>query len=127
MFRETACIARVEAAEPPEISLLREQPSVDEEWALRRFFGDQRYRRLHALVPRTAGRGRDCRPLGNFVDFRRPCSHVDRETARRSPRQPGSSARWSAGYPISSFTKSSAIANTRRRASALVPYRWIAK
>ena len=127
MFSETALIARVEVAEPPEISLLREQPSVDEERTLRRYFGDEHYRRLHALAPRTAGRGRDDRPLGNSVDFRRPCSHVDRETAGRSPRQSGSSARWSAGCPVSSSARWSPIASTRRRASALVPCRWTTK
>ena len=59
MFDESAFIARVDAAEPPEFSLLREHPSVDEERTLRQYFGDQRYRRLRARALRTAGRSRD--------------------------------------------------------------------
>jgi pimeloyl-ACP methyl ester carboxylesterase len=69
MFDESAFINRVETAEPPEFALLMEHPSVDEERTLRRYFGEERYRRLHALALRTATatRGGDDRPRPNVV------------------------------------------------------------
>jgi len=52
---ERAFIARVEAAEPEQFATLLSRPSRDEERALRAYFTDERFERLHTLAVRRAG------------------------------------------------------------------------
>jgi hypothetical protein len=68
MFDEYRYIERVEAANPEAFAELLVQPSPDEEAALRAWFGDGRYKRLHALALRRASAlRRGDEPLGNVV------------------------------------------------------------
>ncbi len=65
---ERAFIARVEAAEPDLFAALLSRPSRDEERALRAYFGDARFERLHTMAIRRAGAARGARaPRGNVV------------------------------------------------------------
>jgi pimeloyl-ACP methyl ester carboxylesterase len=65
---ERAFIARVEAAEPDLFAALLARPSRDEERALRAYFGDARFERLHTLAVRRTGSARGMRgPRGNVV------------------------------------------------------------
>ena len=65
---ERAFIARVEAAEPDLFATLLSRPSRDEERALRAYFGDARFERLHDLAVRRAGAARSTKgPRGNVV------------------------------------------------------------
>jgi pimeloyl-ACP methyl ester carboxylesterase len=65
---ERAFIARVEAAEPEQFATLLARPSRDEERALRAYFGDERFERLHVLAIRRAGAKRSIRGRqGNVV------------------------------------------------------------
>jgi pimeloyl-ACP methyl ester carboxylesterase len=65
---ERAFIARVEAAEPEQFATLLSRPSRDEERALRAYFTDERFERLHTLAVRRAGAKRSFRGRqGNVV------------------------------------------------------------
>ncbi|WP_224368088.1 CHAT domain-containing protein [Hyalangium versicolor] len=65
---ERAFIARIEAAEPDVFAALLSRPSRDEERALRAYFGDTRFERLHTMAIRRAGAARGARaPRGNVV------------------------------------------------------------
>lgn len=65
---ERAFIARVEAAEPDLFAALLSRPSRDEERALRAYFGDARFERLHTLALRRSSTARGARgPRGNVV------------------------------------------------------------
>jgi pimeloyl-ACP methyl ester carboxylesterase len=65
---ERAFIARVEAAEPDLFAALLSRPSRDEERALRAYFGDARFERLHTMAIRRTGAARGIRgPRGNVV------------------------------------------------------------
>jgi pimeloyl-ACP methyl ester carboxylesterase len=65
---ERAFIARVEAAEPEQFATLLARPSRDEERALRAYFTDERFERLHTLAVRRAGAKRSFRGRqGNVV------------------------------------------------------------
>jgi len=65
---ERAFIARVEAAEPDLFAALLARPSRDEERALRAYFGDARFERLHTMAVRRTGAARGPRgPRGNVV------------------------------------------------------------
>ncbi|MBN1204684.1 MAG: CHAT domain-containing protein [Myxococcaceae bacterium] len=65
---ERAFIARVEAAEPDLFATLLARPSRDEERALRAYFGDARFERLHTMAVRRSGAARAARgPRGNVV------------------------------------------------------------
>src|SRR5512138_4032898 len=48
MFDEQAFIARVEAANTDELARILTRPTAEEETALRAYFGDARYQRLHS-------------------------------------------------------------------------------
>ena len=50
MFDERAFIARVEAAEPEEFAAILASPSVEEEQALRIYFGEARLRQLREIA-----------------------------------------------------------------------------
>ncbi|HEV7734885.1 MAG TPA: CHAT domain-containing protein [Candidatus Binatia bacterium] len=66
-FDERAFIAEVEAANPDDFARLLLRPSLDQERALRQYFGDARYERLHGrTLARNRARGA-CRPIGNVV------------------------------------------------------------
>ncbi|MDQ5870937.1 MAG: CHAT domain-containing protein [Acidobacteriota bacterium] len=67
MFDERAFIARVEAADADELIRVFARPSVPEEGALRAYFGDDRYRRLHGTAVRRASRRALQKPKGNVV------------------------------------------------------------
>jgi hypothetical protein len=47
---EAAFLATVEASSPGEFARLLTRPSVEEERVLRRYYGDERYRRWHQLA-----------------------------------------------------------------------------
>lgn len=65
---ERAFIARVEAAEPDVFATLLARPNRDEERALRAYFGDARFERLHTMAIRRAGAARASRVArGNVV------------------------------------------------------------
>jgi pimeloyl-ACP methyl ester carboxylesterase len=65
---ERAFITRVETADVDTFADLLEQPTQDEERALRDYFGDARYRYLHSLALRRERSGRDDGPkAGNVV------------------------------------------------------------
>ncbi len=65
---ERAFISRVESAEPDLFATLLARPSRDEERALRAYFGDARFERLHTLAVRRTGATRGARvPRGNLV------------------------------------------------------------
>jgi pimeloyl-ACP methyl ester carboxylesterase len=65
---ERAFISRVEAAEPDLFATLLARPSRDEERALRAYFGDARFERLHTMAVRSTGATRGSRVLkGNVV------------------------------------------------------------
>ncbi|MDY7226246.1 CHAT domain-containing protein [Hyalangium rubrum] len=65
---ERAFIARVEASEPDQFAALLYRPSRDEERALRSYFGDERFERLHTLAVRRSGTRRGFRGAqGNVV------------------------------------------------------------
>jgi hypothetical protein len=66
LFDEPAFIARVESANTDEFSDLLKQPTKLQERALRAYFGDGRYQRLHSKALRSfAGRGQE--PDGNVI------------------------------------------------------------
>jgi pimeloyl-ACP methyl ester carboxylesterase len=65
---ERAFISRVEAAEPDLFATLLARPSRDEERALRAYFGDARFERLHTMAIRSTGATRGSRIVkGNVV------------------------------------------------------------
>lgn len=69
-FDQRAFIVRLQAADADELSQIAARPSVEEEQALRAYFGDERYQSLHALaVQRRSGRAASAK--GNVVVI--PC------------------------------------------------------
>jgi hypothetical protein len=65
-FDQRAFIARLQAADAEELSQIAARPSVEEEQALRAYFGDERYQSLHALaVHQRSGRASSAK--GNVV------------------------------------------------------------
>lgn len=68
MFDERAFISQVEAAGPEELADILMRPSLREEKALRAYFGDARYRRMHNLaLKRKITRSVTREPKGNVI------------------------------------------------------------
>lgn len=67
MFDETAFIARVESANTDELGDILRQPTKEQEKALRAYFGEERYQRLHAKALRSSARRGIAEPAGNIV------------------------------------------------------------
>jgi pimeloyl-ACP methyl ester carboxylesterase len=67
MFNERAFIARVEQSDVEQFAALLTRPSAEEERALRTYFGDDRYRELHALSVKRRVRGPLRGRRGNVV------------------------------------------------------------
>jgi pimeloyl-ACP methyl ester carboxylesterase len=64
---EAAFIARLEAANADEFAEMLRSPTRDQEKALRTYFGEERYQRLHSNAIRTGLRGALAEPEGNIV------------------------------------------------------------
>lgn len=67
MFDERAFIRRVEAAAVEDFAKILARPTLEEERALRAYFGDERYSRLHAAALRRVSRRGMRAPKGNVV------------------------------------------------------------
>lgn len=67
MIDERAFISRVESADVEEFARILARPDIEEERALRAYFGDERYRRLHATALRQTARRGVRSPKGNVV------------------------------------------------------------
>jgi hypothetical protein len=95
MFDERTWIARMESADAYALAEMLEQPTQEEERALRVHFGDARYQRLHRMALRRGAIGSGRR--------RGPASAVSRErsavgwccSARRIPGRSRLRRRWS--------------------------------
>jgi pimeloyl-ACP methyl ester carboxylesterase len=67
VFDESAFIARLEAANADEFAEMLRSPTRDQEKALRTYFGEERYQRLHSNAIRAGLRGALAEPEGNVV------------------------------------------------------------
>ena len=66
-FNEREFVAKVEASAPEEFAYTLLRPSLEEETALRRAFGDERYQQLHSLALRRHIMRSNRPPSGNVV------------------------------------------------------------
>jgi len=67
VFDEAGFIARLEAANADEFAEMLRAPTRDQEKALRTYFGEERYQRLHSKAIRAGMRGTLAEPEGNVV------------------------------------------------------------
>ena len=67
MFDESGFIAQLEAANTDEFAEMLRSPTREQEKALRTYFGEERYQRLHSNAIRAGLRGTVSEPEGNVV------------------------------------------------------------